>query len=79
MADSTERFAEAIDQLEMVSGELTPQEAAATFDDATLQSFWRRWTHVSGWAGALWRELNDGLERNAAPVVDDLDEVGGPG
>lgn len=77
MDDVSERFTESIDGLEAVADAVTPDDAQRTFDDATLQVFWRNWPHISQWAGALWRRLNDDLAQPATPPQDpDLDEVG---
>lgn len=81
--DATEladRLLGALETLDEVSVQLTPDEAIGAFDDASLQMFWRDWPRVSGWAGSLWRRLNDDLALPAAAVRDsDLDEVGGEG
>jgi hypothetical protein len=78
--DESDRFLEAISEMEAVSDAVTPHDAHRAFDEATLQVFWRNWPHVSSWAGALWRLLNDELAEAAEPPQDpDLDEVGGSG
>ncbi|MCA1832805.1 MAG: hypothetical protein ABR548_15095 [Actinomycetota bacterium] len=80
MADASERFLNAISALEAVADEVTPDDAHSTFDDATLQEFWRDWPHVSSWAGSLWRLLSQDLEMPAKPVGDhELDETGAAG
>lgn len=80
MSDASERFIQAISSLEEVADELTPEEARESFDDATLQEFWRDWTHISSWSGALWRLLSRDLEAPAQPVADhELDETGAAG
>lgn len=80
MSEQTERFLEAIAELRTVADDVTAEDAATTFDPATLQVFWRDWPHISSWAGALWRRLNEELEVPArAPADPDLDEVGGEG
>lgn len=80
MADESEQLLEAITLLENVSRSITPDDAADELDAATLQSFWREWPSASGWAGALWRRLNQDLEAPAAPQTDpETDEVGGSG
>jgi hypothetical protein len=43
MDDVSERLLEALSALEHVADEVTPDEAAATLDDAALQLFWREW------------------------------------
>lgn len=77
--DAAERFTDAIAELDAVAGELTPDEARDAFDETTLQVFWRDWTGISAWAGALWRLLSEDLEAPAQPVSEPEDEVGGPG
>ena len=78
--ESSDRLLEAMTDLESVADEVTPEDAARTFDETTLQVFWRDWPRVSSWAGQLWRRLNEDLETPATPVRDfDLDEVGGEG
>lgn len=80
MDDIADRFTSAIEELDAVAGQLSPDEARAAFDEVTLQNFWRDWTRISSWAGALWRLLNEDLEAPARPVDDpELDEVGEAG
>ena len=80
MADESEQLLEAMTLLEGVSRSITPDDAAVDLDPATLQAFWREWPDASGWAGALWRRLNQDLETPAAPLTDpETDEVGGSG
>jgi hypothetical protein len=78
--DLSKRFTDAIAELDAVADGLSSDEAHRTFDTATLQVFWRDWPHISQWAGALWRRLNEDLAAPATPPGDpDLDEVGGEG
>ena len=80
MDDSAERFLELIHQLEDVAHATTPEQAHAQFDETTLQVFWKRWPHISAWAGSLWRMLSDELSGPAQPHRDhELDEVGESG
>ena len=80
MADTTERFSDAIGELEAVADEMTPEEAARSFDETTLQNFWRDWPHISSWAGTLWRTLNEDVGHAATPATEeDLHEVGEAG
>jgi hypothetical protein len=80
MTDGPDRLLAALDELDRVASESTPEEAAETFDEPTLQVFWQRWPHVSSWAGSLWRRLNEALEDAAMPLDDEeLHEVGGEG
>ncbi|HLM63323.1 MAG TPA: hypothetical protein VK306_03410 [Acidimicrobiales bacterium] len=80
MDDVSERFLGALSALEDVAGEVTPDEAAATLNDAALQVFWRDWPGLGSWAGALWRQLNEDLAGpSSAAHEPELDEVGGEG
>jgi hypothetical protein len=80
VSETQDRFLNAISELEAVADELTAEDAAKTFDETTLQNFWRDWPHISTWAGALWRRLSEDLEGAAAPVTEeDLHEVGEAG
>ena len=80
MADPSEQLLEAMTLLEDLSRSVTAEEAADEIDAATLQSFWREWPAAAGWAGALWRRLNQDLETPATPLSDpQVDEVGGSG
>lgn len=76
----SEEFTDAFHKLEGVADAATPEEAAKTLDETTLQVFWRDWPHLSSWAGKLWRLLNEQLADPATPPQDEeLDEVGGGG
>jgi hypothetical protein len=78
--ENSDRLLEAMTDLESVADEVPPDQAAQSFDATTLQVFWRDWPRVSGWAGQLWRRLNEDMEAPGTPVRDfDLDEVGGEG
>lgn len=79
MDDAGDRLVDALERLQGVADDVTPDEAADAFDDATLQAFWRDWPNVSSWAGALWRRLDADLARAGAPADEDLDDVGGEG
>ncbi len=75
-----EALSQAIDALEQVATQMTPDEALAEIDPATLQSFWREWPDASAWAGSLWRLLEAELASPARPQLDpEVDEVGGTG
>ncbi len=78
MSDLSDRFLNAISELEAVADHITADDAHDGFDQPTLQQFWRDWPHISSWAGGLWRKLNDDLEPAAKPVSDG-DEIGGEG
>jgi hypothetical protein len=78
--DVSERLLKALDECERVAEAATPDEAARTFDEATLQVFWQRWPNISSWAGALWRRLNEDLADPAKPLEDsEFHEIGGEG
>ena len=80
MDDASERLLSVIEDFERVAEAVTPDDAARTFDDATLQLFWQRWPHVSSWSGSLWRRLNEDLADAATPLGDsEAYEVGGEG
>lgn len=58
MDDISERFLELIHELEDVANSLPSQRALAEFDETTLQIFWKKWPHLSAWAGQLWTSLS---------------------
>jgi hypothetical protein len=52
----------------------------ADFDETTLQVFWKKWPHVSAWAGSLWSMLSAELAGPSSPQRDpELDETGESG
>ena len=78
MDDLAVDFLELIHRLEEVRDAITPERAHAEFDEITLQVFWKKWPHLSAWAGSLWRMLSEELTGPGSPHRDgDLDEVGG--
>src|SRR6516165_11390964 len=78
MDDVAGQFLDAIHRLEDVRDAITPQRANAEFDEITLQVFWKKWPHLSAWAGSLWRMLSEELADPSSPHLDaELDEVGG--
>jgi hypothetical protein len=78
--DASDRLLKAIEEFEHAAGAATPDEAASSFDEPTLQVFWQNWPHVSSWAGALWRRLNENLADAAVPEDrSEFHEVGGEG
>jgi hypothetical protein len=80
MADVADRLLDSLAGLESVADDVTPDEAAAQFDDATLQVFWRDWPRMASWAGALWRQLDADMALPSSSVSEpDVDEVGGEG
>jgi hypothetical protein len=77
-ADAGARLVSALEGLDEVAREMTPDEAADALAGADLQLFWREWPHASKWAGALWRKVNEDLAGPATQQQDaELDEVGG--
>lgn len=80
MSNGEDVLTGAIDGLEQLAGQMTPEEALAGMDAASLQTFWREWPDASAWAGSLWRLLEAELSSPARPQLDpDIDEVGGTG
>jgi hypothetical protein len=80
MEANAEHFLELIHQLEDLTSAISPERAHVEFDETTLQLFWKRWPHVSSWAGSLWRMLSEELSVPSAPLTDpELDEVGESG
>ena len=80
MDDIADRFTTAIEELQAVADAATPEEAAAGFDEATLQNFWREWTGLGQWAGSLWRLLNQELGDAAKPAgASGGPDIGGSG
>jgi hypothetical protein len=78
--DVADRFLELIHELEDVSTTLSARQALADFDETTLQVFWKKWPHVSAWAGSLWSMLSAELAGPSAPQRDpELDETGESG
>ncbi len=73
-----ERLLDALGALQQIAGTLTVEHAARALDESTLEVFWRDWPDVSGWAGALWRTVDDDHAEPAREAEDaELDEVGG--
>lgn len=80
MDDASDRLLKVIEEFDRIAESATSDEAARTFDEATLQVFWQQWPHVSSWAGALWRMINVDLADAATPVEEsEFHEVGGEG
>ena len=79
MDDIVDRFTAAIAELRDVADSVTTDDAMSGFDETTLQNFWRDWTGISQWAGALWRKLNEDLGEAARPVASGGPDVGGSG
>jgi hypothetical protein len=80
MNDMADRFLDLIQELEDVTTSVTVEQALAEFDETTLQVFWKKWPHLSGWNGRLWALLSAELAGPSARVADpELDETGGSG
>jgi hypothetical protein len=78
--DIGDRFLELIHELEDVTSSVTVERALAEFDETTLQVFWKKWPHLSGWNGRLWAMLSAELAGPSARAADpELDETGGSG
>jgi len=80
MDDMSVRFLDLIHELEDVATSLSVERALVEFDETTLQVFWKKWPHISGWNGRLWAMLSAEIAGPAARVADhELDETGGSG
>ena len=80
MDDVGDRFLELVHDLDEVTRYLRPEQAHDQFDETTLQVFWKRWPHLSAWAGSLWRMLSEEMAGPATPHLDpELDEIGDSG
>ena len=80
MNDVADRFLDLIHELEDVTTSMTVERALAEFDETTLQVFWKKWPHLSGWNGRLWAMLSAELAGPSARAADpELDETGGSG
>jgi hypothetical protein len=80
MSDIGDRFLDLIHELEDVTTSVTVERALAEFDETTLQVFWKKWPHLSGWNGRLWAQLSAELAGPSARAADpELDETGGSG
>lgn len=77
MTEMSDRLMALLSELDDITDEMTPADAARSIDDSVLQQFWRQWPDVSAWAGALWRELNEDLGDSATPASDGVVDVGG--
>ena len=80
MDDVADRFLELIQELDDISTTLSAERALAEFDETTLQVFWKKWPHVSAWAGSLWSMLSAELSAPSSPQRDaEHDETGESG
>lgn len=80
MDDIADRFLELIHELEDVANSISVERALTEFDETTLQLFWKKWPHISGWNGRMWAMLSAELAGPASRAADpELDETGGSG
>lgn len=80
MDDIGDRFLELIHDLEEVASSVTAQRALAEFDETTLQVFWKKWPHLSAWAGQLWSMLSAEVAERSRQHEDlDIEEIGESG
>ena len=79
MDEIADKFLELVHELEDVATSVTAQRALAEFDETTLQVFWKKWPHVSAWAGSLWSMLSAELAGPSTRHDPDLDEIGESG
>ena len=80
MEDVADRFLELIHELEEIANSVPARRAYEEFDETTLQVFWKKWPHVSGWTGSLWSMLSAELSAPSTQHQDpDLDEIGESG
>ncbi|HXW45395.1 MAG TPA: hypothetical protein VEL03_11445 [Streptosporangiaceae bacterium] len=79
MDEIADKFLELIHELEDVAASVPAQRALAEFDETTLQVFWKKWPHVSAWAGSLWSMLSAELAGPSTRHDPDLDEIGESG
>ena len=80
MDEIADRFLELVHELEDISFKVPAETALAEFDQTTLQVFWKKWPHLSGWAGSLWSMLSAELSGPATQHSDpELDEIGESG
>jgi hypothetical protein len=77
--DVADRFLELIHELEDIANTVPARQALAEFDETTLQVFWKKWPHVSGWAGSLWTQLSAELAGPSTMQDPDIDEIGESG
>lgn len=78
MEEIADRFLELVHELEDIACSMPAQRALAEFDETTLQVFWKKWPHLSGWAGSLWTMLSAELAERSSQH-EDADEIGESG
>ncbi len=76
MEDMADKFLSLIHELEDVTGSISAKRALADFDETTLQVFWKKWPHLSAWAGSLWSMLSAELSDPSTQHDPELDEIG---
>jgi hypothetical protein len=79
MEDIADKFLELIHELEDVTSTVSAKRALADFDETTLQVFWKKWPHLSAWAGSLWSMLSAELSDPSTQHDPELDEIGESG
>jgi hypothetical protein len=80
MDDVGDRFLELVHELEDLANTVTPKRALVEFDETTLQVFWKKWPHLSAWAGSLWSMLSaEVAERSMRQADPETDEIGESG
>lgn len=80
MEDLADKFLELVHEFEDVATSMPAHQALAEFDETTLQVFWKKWPHLSAWAGQLWTMLSAELSGPSTQHDDpDLDEIGESG
>lgn len=80
MDDIGDRFLDLIHDIEDIASRVPAQRALAEFDETTLQVFWKKWPHVSAWAGQLWSMLSaEVAERSMRHEDSGSDEIGESG
>ena len=80
MEANADSFLELLHQFEDFTDAVSPEQAHSEFDETTLQVFWKKWPHLSGWNGRLWALLSAELAGPSARAADpELDETGGSG
>jgi hypothetical protein len=78
--DVADKFLEIVHDLEEVTASVSARQALAEFDETTLQVFWKKWPHLSAWAGSLWSMLSAELAEAAARYSDpEIEEIGESG
>jgi hypothetical protein len=77
--DVSDKFLELVHEFEDLAASVTPQQALAEFDETALQVFWKKWPHLSAWAGRLWSMLSAELADPSSQHDPEMDEIGESG